>query len=68
MALIAAILVADGVVVLIGLMAFLLIVINIQAVDRSSRLMSEPRNFLDASTRRLLGSTQCVVIRQKKGS
>lgn len=61
-----AILVAGGLLVFAGAAAFLLIVINIQIVDRSGQLMSEPRNFFDASTRRLLGSRHSVVIRQTK--
>lgn len=50
------ILVAGAVIVLVGAAAFALIVINIQITDRSKRLMQEPRNVLDAATRRLLGS------------
>ena len=51
------ILVAGTVIVAIGTAAFVLIVINIQAVDRSKRLMQEPRSVLDAATRRILGAT-----------
>lgn len=41
------ILVAGTVIAVIGTAAFVLIVINIQTVDRSRRLMQEPRNVLD---------------------
>lgn len=50
------ILVAGAVIAVIGAAAFVLIVINIQMVDRSKRLMQEPRNVFDAATRRLLGT------------
>ena len=43
-------------IVALGAAAFVLIVINIQIVDHSKRLMQEPRNFLDAATRRILGA------------
>lgn len=59
-------LIAGAVIAFAGALAFLLIVISIQVVDRSSQFMNEPRNFLDASTRRLLGSTNSVVIHQTK--
>lgn len=49
-------LVLIAVIVALGIAAFALIVINIQIVDHSKRLMQEPRNFLDAATRRVLGS------------
>jgi hypothetical protein len=50
------ILVAGTVVAVIGTTAFILMGISIQAVDRSKRLLQEPRNVLDAATRRFLGS------------
>ncbi len=46
--------------------AFALVVINIQLVDHSGRLTTEPRNRLDAATRRLLGSRCCTDPRQTK--
>lgn len=49
-------LIAAAVIVAFGTTAFVLIVINIQIVDRSKRLMQEPRSFLDAATRRVLGT------------
>lgn len=52
------VLIAGALIAVFGAAAFVLIVINIQIVDRSKRLMQEPRNFLDAATRRLLGSTR----------
>jgi hypothetical protein len=51
---------------LIGAAAFALIVINIQLVDHSGRLTTEPRSRLDAATRRLLGSRCCPDPRQTK--
>ena len=50
------VLIAGAIIVVTGVAAFVLIVINIQIVDRSKRLMQEPRNYLDAATRRLLGA------------
>lgn len=49
-------------------MAFALIVISIQIVDHSSRLTSEPSNFLDAATRRLLGCPRHSGLHQTKES
>jgi hypothetical protein len=60
------VLIACAVIICAGAAAFILIVINIQIVDRSNRLMSEPRNFFDASTRRLLGSTYSTGLRPTK--
>ncbi len=63
------ILVAGTVIAVIGTAAFVLIVINIQTVDRSKRLMQEPRNALDAATRRILGTcTHSSGLRQMKES
>jgi hypothetical protein len=62
------ILIAGAVIICAGAAAFFLIVINIQMVDRSNRLMSEPRNIFDASTRRLLGSTCSSGLRPTKRS
>ena len=63
------ILVAGTVIAVIGTAAFVLIVINIQAVDRSKRLMQEPRNAVDAATRRILGTcTHGSGLRQMKES
>lgn len=59
-------LVAGAVVTCAAAVASFLIVINIQMVDRSNRLMSEPRNIFDASTRRLLGSTYSTGLRHEK--
>lgn len=39
---------------------FLMIVINIHKVDRSKRLTDDPRTYLDAATRRVLGATGCM--------
>ena len=52
------VLIAGALIAVFGTAAFVLIVINIQIVDRSKQLMHEPRNFLDAATRRLLGTTR----------
>lgn len=52
------VLIAGAVLAVFGTAAFVLIVINIQIVDRSKRLMQEPRSFLDAATRRLLGTAR----------
>ena len=63
------ILVAGTVIAVTGTAAFVLIVINIQTVDRSKRLMQEPRNVLDAATRRILGTcTHSSGLRQMKES
>ncbi len=61
-----AILIAVAIIALAGAVAFVLIVINIQAVDRSKRLMSEPRGLLDAATRRLLGGRGSGVRQTKR--
>jgi|HubBroStandDraft_1064217.scaffolds.fasta_scaffold292346_2 hypothetical protein len=53
---------------LVAATAFVLVVISIQIVDHFNRLMSEPRNFLDSATRRLLGSRRCSIPRQTKES
>lgn len=50
------VLIAVTVIVALGTAAFVVIVINIQIVDRSKQLMQEPRNVLDAATRRILGT------------
>lgn len=50
------VLIAVAVIVISGTAAFVLIVINIQIIDRSKRLMQEPRNIFDAATRRVLGA------------
>lgn len=50
------VLIAVAAIVALGTAVFMVIVINIQIVDRSKRLMQEPRNFLDAATRRVLGT------------
>ncbi len=55
MIIIVSVLIAGAAIIVILTAAFFLIVINIQMVDRSKRLMQEPRNFFDAATRRLLG-------------
>lgn len=50
------ILIAGAIILVTGTAVFALIVINIQITDRSKRLMQEPRNVLDAATRRVLGA------------
>ena len=50
------ILVAGTVIAVIGTAA-VVVVISIQAADRSKWFMLEPRNVLDATTRRILGTT-----------
>lgn len=63
------VLIAVTVIVALGTAAFVVIVINIQIVDRSKQLMREPRNVLDAATRRLLGTRgHSSDLRQKKES
>jgi hypothetical protein len=64
------ILVTGTVIAVTGTAALVLIVIiNIQTVDRSKRLMQEPRNVLDAATRRILGTcTHSSGLRQMKQS
>jgi hypothetical protein len=62
-------LVAGAAILVIGTAAFVVVVINIQAVDRSKRPMQEPGNVLDATTRRILGtSTRSSGLRQMKAS
>ena len=50
------VLIAVTLIVALGTAAFVVIVINIHIVDRSKQLMREPRNILDAATRRILGT------------
>jgi hypothetical protein len=65
---IVAILVTGAVIAAIGTIAFALVVVSIKKVDRSKRLMSEPRNHIDAATRRILGSRPSSCIRRAKES
>ena len=55
MAALIAIIIAVTALALLAATAFALVVISIQIVDHSNRLTSEPSNFLDTATRRLLG-------------
>jgi len=60
--------ITGAVIAVIGTATFALIVINIQIVDRSKRLLQEPRNALDAATRRILGTCRPNPgLRQTKG-
>jgi hypothetical protein len=54
---IVSVLIAGSAIIVVLAAAFILIVVNIQMVDRSKRLMHEPRDFFDAATRRLLGAS-----------
>jgi len=49
------VLIAGAAIFVVLAAVYFLIVINIQMVGRSKRLMQEPRSFLHAATRRLLG-------------
>jgi len=56
---------AVGAVLVVSIaVTFLVIVVNIHRVDRSKRLTEEPRTFLDAATRRVLGAhSECRTTR-----
>ena len=56
MAAIISVLAAGAFLFFVGAAAFLVIVINIHLVDRSKRLTEQPRTYLDAATRRFLGT------------
>lgn len=61
-----AILIAVAVIAMAIAALFVLIVISIQTVDRSKQLLSEPRSFRDATTRRLLGNSPRSSLRRPK--
>jgi hypothetical protein len=50
------VLAAGAILFLAGAVIFLVIVVNIQRVDRSKLLHQQPRGCLDAATRRFLGT------------
>ena len=56
MAAIVLVLAVGAVLFLAGIGIFLVIVFNIHRVDRSKLLHQQPRSYLDAATRRFLGT------------